>query len=89
MAEAITLALSKVLAEKKLLRTAWAGGGEGREDAVGVGIAVRRAPEPDHAVENDWCSGETEIVSFVPEELFGTKLRALLQRRRNRDLFDL
>jgi predicted nucleotidyltransferase component of viral defense system len=28
-------------------------------------------------------------VSFEPEELFGTKLRALLQRRKNRDLFDL
>ncbi|HNI20795.1 MAG TPA: nucleotidyl transferase AbiEii/AbiGii toxin family protein, partial [Nitrospira sp.] len=32
---------------------------------------------------------QTEIVSFEPEELFGTKLRALLQRRKNRDLFDL
>jgi predicted nucleotidyltransferase component of viral defense system len=40
-------------------------------------------------VENDWYRGETEIVSFEPEELFGTKLRALLQRRKNRDLFDL
>ncbi|WP_434782263.1 nucleotidyl transferase AbiEii/AbiGii toxin family protein [Ferrovum myxofaciens] len=28
-------------------------------------------------------------MSFEPEELFGTKLRALLQRRKNRDLFDL
>ena len=28
-------------------------------------------------------------LSFEPEELFGTKLRALLQRRKNRDLFDL
>lgn len=41
------------------------------------------------AVENDWYQGETEIASFEPEELFGTKLRALLQRRKNRDLFDL
>lgn len=40
-------------------------------------------------VENDWYRGETEIMSFAPEELFGTKLRALLQRRKNRDLFDL
>ena len=31
-------------------------------------------------LENDWYSGESEIVSFAPEELFGTKLRALLQR---------
>lgn len=41
------------------------------------------------AVENDWYGGKTEIVSFAPEELFSTKLRALLQRRKNRDLFDL
>lgn len=41
------------------------------------------------AVENDWYRGQTEIASFEPEELFGTKLRALLQRRKNRDLFDL
>lgn len=41
------------------------------------------------AMDNDWYRSETEIVSFAPEELFGTKLRALLQRRKNRDLFDL
>ncbi|MCF8150209.1 MAG: nucleotidyl transferase AbiEii/AbiGii toxin family protein [Sulfuritalea sp.] len=41
------------------------------------------------AVESEWFQGETEIASFEPEELFGTKLRALLQRRKNRDLFDL
>jgi hypothetical protein len=40
-------------------------------------------------VASDWYSARTEIVSFEPEELFGTKLRALLQRRKNRDLFDL
>jgi hypothetical protein len=41
------------------------------------------------AVDNDWYRGATETMSFAPEELFGTKLRALLQRRKNRDLFDL
>jgi predicted nucleotidyltransferase component of viral defense system len=41
------------------------------------------------AVDSDWYRGKTEITSFEPEELFGTKLRALLQRRKNRDLFDL
>ncbi|WP_066919140.1 nucleotidyl transferase AbiEii/AbiGii toxin family protein [Steroidobacter denitrificans] len=41
------------------------------------------------AVDNDWYRGKVEIASFEPEELFGTKLRALLQRRKNRDLFDL
>ena len=41
------------------------------------------------AVESGWYSGRADIQSFEPEELFGTKLRALLQRRKNRDLFDL
>ena len=40
-------------------------------------------------VENDWYKGKTVIASYEPEELFGTKMRALLQRRKNRDLFDL
>lgn len=36
-----------------------------------------------------WHEARTDIVSYEPEELFGTKLRALLQRRQGRDLFDL
>lgn len=49
-------------------------------------LGIRRYP---FAVESGWYHGAAEIASFEPEELFGTKLRALLQRRRNRDLFDL
>lgn len=49
-------------------------------------FAIRPYP---FVVESDWYRGRAEIVSFEPEELFGTKLRALLQRRKNRDLFDL
>lgn len=41
------------------------------------------------AVKNGWYQANASIASFAPEELFGTKLRALLQRRKNRDLFDL
>ncbi len=40
-------------------------------------------------IDGSWYQAKTEILSFEPEELFGTKLRALLQRRKNRDLFDL
>jgi len=40
-------------------------------------------------IDGSWYQEKTEIISFEPEELFGTKLRALLQRRKNRDLFDL
>jgi len=49
-------------------------------------LGYRRYP---FEVASDWYSARTEIVSFEPEEIFGTKLRALLQRRKNRDLFDL
>lgn len=41
------------------------------------------------SMESRWHQAQTEIVSFESEEIFGTKLRALLQRRKNRDLFDL
>lgn len=40
-------------------------------------------------VVSDWHQAKAHIVSFEPEELFGTKLRALLQRDKHRDLFDL
>jgi predicted nucleotidyltransferase component of viral defense system len=49
-------------------------------------LGLRRYP---FEVRNDWYSGQAELLSFEPEEIFGTKLRALLQRRKNRDLFDL
>ena len=38
---------------------------------------------------NMWYSGLSEITSYHPEEMLGTKLRALYQRRKGRDLFDL
>jgi predicted nucleotidyltransferase component of viral defense system len=40
-------------------------------------------------VNSGWHQAKAQIVSFEPEEIFGTKLRALLQRHKNRDLFDL
>ena len=40
-------------------------------------------------VASDWYSARTELVSLEPEDRFGTTLRALLQRCKNRDLFDL
>ena len=40
-------------------------------------------------VENPWFSGAAEIITFRLDELLGTKLRALYQRRKGRDLFDL
>lgn len=55
-----------------------------REHQCALGTKLYR-----FAVESDWYSGAADITSFVPEELFGTKLRALLQRNKGRDLFDL
>lgn len=40
-------------------------------------------------VENPWFSGAAEIATFSREEILATKLRALLQRSKGRDLFDL
>jgi predicted nucleotidyltransferase component of viral defense system len=40
-------------------------------------------------VDSQWYSGACEITTYKLEELLGTKLRALYQRRKGRDLFDL
>lgn len=38
---------------------------------------------------NSWFSGRSELTTYALEELLGTKLRALYQRKKGRDLFDL
>ena len=40
-------------------------------------------------VKSDWFSGECNIHTFDVHELLATKLRALYQRKKGRDLFDL
>ncbi len=45
--------------------------------------------EKDFTVESPWFSGHTKIKTFSPEELLGTKFRALYQRDKGRDLFDV
>ena len=40
-------------------------------------------------VSNDWYFGEAAIRTYSINELLGTKLRALYQRSKGRDLFDL
>ncbi|MFR9543510.1 MAG: nucleotidyl transferase AbiEii/AbiGii toxin family protein [Rikenellaceae bacterium] len=40
-------------------------------------------------VECSWFSGECEITTYELDELMGTKLRALYQRKKGRDLFDM
>lgn len=40
-------------------------------------------------MESPWFTGSCEIPTFTLEELLASKLRALYQRRKGRDLFDL
>ncbi len=42
-----------------------------------------------YKVENGWFSGECNLTGYELEELLGSKMRALHQRRKGRDLFDL
>jgi predicted nucleotidyltransferase component of viral defense system len=42
-----------------------------------------------YAVRSQWFSGHAAVQTFVPPELVATKLRALYQRSKGRDLFDL
>lgn len=42
-----------------------------------------------YAVDNPWFAGQAQVATFSREEMMATKLRALLQRDKGRDLFDL
>ena len=42
-----------------------------------------------HAVETAWWSGTAEVKTFQLPELVATKIRALYQRAKGRDVFDL
>jgi predicted nucleotidyltransferase component of viral defense system len=42
-----------------------------------------------YTVKNSWFSGQCHITGYEIEELLGTKLKALYQRKKGRDLFDL
>lgn len=45
--------------------------------------------EIEHTIENTWANGSCNLITFEAEEMLGTKLRALYQRKKGRDLFDL
>ena len=45
--------------------------------------------EQTFAIESRWFTGQSGVCTFAIEELLGTKLRALYQRRKGRDLFEL
>jgi predicted nucleotidyltransferase component of viral defense system len=52
-------------------------------------FAVEGYQKQHFAVQSRWFKGECEITTYTLEELLATKLRALYQRRKGRDLFDL
>jgi predicted nucleotidyltransferase component of viral defense system len=69
--------------------------GEGAPIRIKVEINTREreaydppVPKP-FKVENPWFAGEAAIPTFSIEEMLATKLRALLQRNKGRDLVDL
>lgn len=41
------------------------------------------------AIRSRWFSGSSKVSTYALDELLGTKLRALYQRKKGRDLFDL
>ena len=42
-----------------------------------------------YSVKNDWFTGQCEVLTYELDELAGTKVRALYQRMKGRDLFDI
>ncbi|MEZ5551548.1 MAG: nucleotidyl transferase AbiEii/AbiGii toxin family protein [Pseudomonadales bacterium] len=52
-------------------------------------FAVNGFQELPFTVTSRWFNGSCNINTYVLNELLGTKLRALYQRRKGRDLFDL
>lgn len=41
------------------------------------------------SMDSDWFKGSADIITYEMDELMATKLRALYQRRKGRDLFDI
>ena len=52
-------------------------------------FSVHGFKELPFSVESRWFSGSCSIHTYALDELLGTKLRALYQRKQGRDLFDM
>ena len=52
-------------------------------------FAVFPAERPRFGCESPWFDGECDVTTFALDELLATKFRALYQRRKGRDLYDL
>jgi len=49
-------------------------------------LGINRVP---FVVENPWFQGTADVATYAVDELLATKLRALYQRKKGRDLFDV
>lgn len=74
-------------------RAPWATDAQVEQDLVLSRALVALFQQPletrEFAVETAWFSGRAHVPVYAIEELLGTKLRALYQRRKGRDLFDI
>jgi len=52
-------------------------------------FSCRGLREHELTVETLWFTGDAKVTTYTLEELLGTKLRALYQRKKGRDLYDL
>ena len=52
-------------------------------------LNILGSKEIPYEVNNEWFSGKCSITGYEVEELLGTKLKALYQRKKGRDLFDM
>ncbi len=50
---------------------------------------ARRVETVPYRVDSSWFTGSADVLTFAVDELVATKIRALYQRSKGRDLFDL
>lgn len=56
---------------------------------LGEPLSILGFTQVNFEVDNQWWSGKSEITTYHLNELLATKLRALHQRNKGRDLFDI
>ena len=78
---------------KMFLRAPYETGGGRMRVKVEVNTFERSPAQPPiripYRVESSWFSGGAEVLTFTLSEVVATKIRALFQRSKGRDLFDL
>lgn len=77
----------------KIIFSFIASSGETRKLKIEINVRETLPQKPSllipYSVDSDYFSGKTNVVAFNREEMIGSKIRALYQRNKGRDLFDL